>query len=121
MKIYRFDETGGKAITQFDSRNVIISRIMWKSGSLSINVMFLGEDSLVGHHQAVEGQLFCVIQGRGWVQGDEHIEIEILAGQAALWEAGEWHETRSDSGLTAVVIEGDIHDLSTYMPLVRVE
>ena len=28
-------------------------------------------------------------------------------GQAAFWQAGEWHETRTTSGLTAIIVEGE--------------
>jgi len=31
--------------------------------------------------------------------------VPIRPGQAAFWEAGEWHETRSSTGMTAIVIE----------------
>jgi len=32
---------------------------------------------------------------------------ELGPGEAAVWEPGEWHETLSEQGVTAIVVEGD--------------
>jgi hypothetical protein len=42
--------------------------------------------------------------------GPHRERVPIAAGQAVCWERGEEHETGIDTGLTAVVLEGD--DLS---------
>jgi hypothetical protein len=59
----------------------------------------------LGRHPALSTQLFCVVQGDGEVSGADGIPVSIEAGQAALWEAGEEHETTTTEGLTAIVIE----------------
>ena len=35
------------------------------------------------------------------------IDKKIQAGEAVFWMKGEWHETKTDTGLTAIVIEGE--------------
>ena len=53
-----------------------------------------------------------VIDGDAIVSGADGVDVEISVGQAAVWEPGEEHATRSVSGLTAMVVEGDL-DLGT--------
>jgi hypothetical protein len=52
-------------------------------------------------------QLLCVTVGSGWVAGADGIRAPITAGQAAAFERGEAHETGTETGLTAIVLEGD--------------
>ena len=47
-------------------------------------------------------QIFAVVEGS--VRADGQL---LTAGQAAFWEQGEEHETTSEDGATAVVIEGE--------------
>jgi hypothetical protein len=47
----------------------------------------------------------AVVDGAGWVSGDDGTRRPIAAGEAVAWAAGEEHETSSDRGLTAIVIE----------------
>jgi quercetin dioxygenase-like cupin family protein len=56
-------------------------------------------------HPAASDQLFVVVQGEGWASGDDGAEQAIAAGTAVFWPAGEEHETRSQAGLTAIIVE----------------
>jgi hypothetical protein len=60
-------------------------------------------------------QLFLVLAGEGWVRGAESDRIQIEPGQAAFWTTGEWHESGSETGMTAVVIESPALDPSQFM------
>ncbi len=57
---------------------------------------------------AVADQLFVVVDGEGWVSGEDEVRVDIKAGQAALWRAGESHESSTSSGMTAVVVEAKV-------------
>jgi quercetin dioxygenase-like cupin family protein len=105
MKLLRFDSQVGRAIDRYDSTNLTITRIIQTADESSLICMYLAADGLVGYHQATENQLFLVVQGEGWVRGEADERIPIVAGEAAFWEAGEWHEAGSKQGLTAIVIE----------------
>ena len=59
--------------------------------------------------------LLAVVDGRGWVSGADGEPHAVAAGQAAFWEAGEEHETWTDEGLTAMVIESE-EALRPYEP-----
>jgi quercetin dioxygenase-like cupin family protein len=61
----------------------------------------------IGRHPASLPQLLAVVEGSGWVSGANGKAHAIGAGEAVWWEAGEDHETRTDDGLTAIVIEGE--------------
>jgi quercetin dioxygenase-like cupin family protein len=55
--------------------------------------------------------LFTVVRGAGWVSGGDGGRAAIAAGEAVLWEAGEEHESGSDEGMTALVVEAESLDL----------
>ena len=40
--------------------------------------------------------------------GAEGVVHRLGAGQAAVWEPGELHETRSAGGVSALIVEGDL-------------
>ncbi len=61
-----------------------------------------GPGGIVGGHSAVGDQLFVVVQGEGWVRTEASEPERIAAGEAAVWNAGEWHESGTDTGMTAI-------------------
>ena len=66
------------------------------------------EPDVRNHWHAHEGgQLLYVIEGEGWVSGDDGEAVAISRGQAAYWAKGEVHGAGTETGLTAVVLEGD--------------
>ncbi len=66
----------------------------------------------VGRHPAAGRQLLVVVSGDATVSGGDGESVDLGPGQAAVWEPGEAHETRSEGGLTAFVVEGDL-DIAT--------
>jgi len=41
----------------------------------------------------------------------------VHCGEAVLWDTHEWHETKTEAGLMAIVIESEELDTSLLMPL----
>ena len=72
----------------------------------------LGPGGVIGRHPASGRQLLVVLEGEAEVSGADGASRRLSRGQAAVWEPGESHETRSGTGLTALIVEGDL-DLST--------
>ena len=70
---------------------------------------------MCGAHQATTRQLFLVTRGAGWVRGPEPERTAIVADQAAFWESGEEHESGSETGMVALVIEGDTLDPDQFL------
>lgn len=116
MRIFRFDPEVGRRIDQFGSVNVILSRIVRLTAGARVACMHLGSQGVVGYHQAAAPQLFLVVQGEGWVRGEAPERVPVRPGLAAFWEKGEWHETTTETGLTAIVIEGESLDPAEFMP-----
>ena len=68
----------------------------------------LAPGGVIGRHPAIGRQLLVVLSGEAEVAGAEGVVRRLAAGQAAVWEPGEQHETRSATGLSALIVEGDL-------------
>ena len=136
MKLYQFGPEVGRQITHFESKFVMTPLVRiaddgpggTTSGAdapapgawvarpgVRIGAMHIGPGGVVGFHQATVPQLFVVVAGEGWVRGPEAERTPIRPYQAAFWTAGEWHESGSDTGMTALAIEGDGVDPAPFM------
>ena len=60
----------------------------------------------IARHPASCPQILAVLDGSGEVSGAAGVAEPIAAGEAVFWVEGEDHETTSERGLTALVIEG---------------
>ncbi|UKS57325.1 cupin [Exiguobacterium acetylicum] len=116
MQIYQFKKEVGKKITKFDS-NFVMSQIMQTEKVTHIGCIHLEKDGVVGYHQAVVPQLLLIVEGEGFVRGDTDEFISIQSGEAVFWNQEEWHETKTDTGLTAIVIESEELDTSALVAL----
>ena len=67
----------------------------------------LGAGGRIARHPATVPQILAVLEGSGQVSGGDGEPQPISAGEAVFWTAGEVHETFSEQGLTALVLEGD--------------
>jgi quercetin dioxygenase-like cupin family protein len=68
----------------------------------------LAPGGVIGQHPAVGRQLLVVLAGEADVSGADGSTRRLAPGQAAVWEPGEQHETRSATGLSALIVEGDL-------------
>src|SRR5262245_20804912 len=100
---FRFDAELGRHITQFGS-DFVMSRL-FHSAELHLGCMRLGPGGLISMHPASTPQLLAVVEGEGWIRGERGPKTAISAGGAVYWGTGEMHETGTDSGLVAIVIE----------------
>jgi quercetin dioxygenase-like cupin family protein len=116
MEFYKFSKASGKKVSHFNS-NFIMSRIIQTDKVTNIGCMHLEENGIIGYHQAVVPQLLLVIAGEGYVRNDQDAYFKVQSGDAVFWKKDEWHETKSEKGLTAIVIEGTALNPSLYMPI----
>jgi quercetin dioxygenase-like cupin family protein len=105
LKIYKFNKENGKKVEKYDSNLATYLKIIQTNEVANIGCMYIDSNGVLGHHQAPIAQLFVVIQGEGWVTGEDQKRIDIKVGEAAFWEKGEWHTSGSDSGMTAILIQ----------------
>ena len=115
MKIFDFSEKVGKKISAFQS-NFIMSKIVNHQGNIHIGAMHLRENGIIGYHEAVVSQLLLIVDGEGYVCGADKEKVKVEAGQAVFWEKDDSHETSTEQGLMAIVIESEELEQSILMP-----
>lgn len=121
MRMYSFGPEVGRSLAELHVDDpglhvsgVTISPIAGSPDGMRLASMRFAAGGVIGRHPAAGSQLFLVIEGAGMVSGEGDVLLPISAGQAVTWGPGEEHESRSDSGMTAIVIELPRVDL--YMP-----
>ena len=100
----RVELRGEREVTAPGSLSARVRRL---APSAHVVVIEVGPGGVVARHPAVVAQLFVVVSGNGWVSGADGAREGISAGQAVLWEPGEEHESGSDEGMTALVVEAE--------------
>ncbi|WP_042224356.1 cupin domain-containing protein [Oceanobacillus manasiensis] len=118
MKKFRFDKQVGTHITHYES-NFWLSRILQiENKNVQIFCMHLEAEGVIGAHAAQVEQLLLIIQGEGVVSGgSDQKKMKVSMGDAVFWETGEWHETKTEKGMTAIAIEGEGIDPGKFMKL----
>ena len=114
--MFRFDADAGRKVDAYDSSGLVISRVAHLKDEAVVSCVYLKAGGVIGNHQATVPQLFMVIAGEGWVRSESGQRAPVSAGQAAYWEESEWHESGTDSGMTAIIIESRELDPAAMMP-----
>jgi quercetin dioxygenase-like cupin family protein len=110
MRLVRFDATRGRELDHHGSSGFRLTPLA-KLADGHVVCVHLAPGGRIGRHPAAGPQLLAVVSGEGTVSGADGATRPIAAGVAAVWEPGEEHETRSEIGLTALVIEGAAVDV----------
>jgi quercetin dioxygenase-like cupin family protein len=118
VEFYSFNKDSGMIITKYDS-DFVMSRIVRTPNATHIGFMYLEPTGIIGYHQATMPQLLLVVSGEGLVRGESDEFFKVEPGTAVFWEKGEWHETKTGTGLTAIVIESEELNPAAYMPLAQ--
>jgi hypothetical protein len=104
MDIYSFSRSSGHSVDSFAS-SFVLAPLAHVAGPSRLACFHLAPGEIVGEHEAVVGQLFCVVDGEGWVSGHDSARLPLRAMEAVYREPGERHAAGTQSGLTAFVIE----------------
>jgi hypothetical protein len=110
VRMFAFGPDNGHHIDNFGS-DFVLSPLTNPDGAARAACFHLAPGGVVGQHEAVVGQLFCVVAGEGWVSGADGSRRAIAASQAAYWVPGEDHAAGTATGMTVVVLEGDGFDV----------
>ncbi len=115
MQVFRFDSGTTQPLTAYGSHGASITHLLrMPAGAFAVCIR-LEPGGVLAEHPALQDQVFLVVGGAGTVRSGEHVEA-IQHGEAAFWQAGEYHETRSETGLAAIVIEGKGLDPAALLP-----
>lgn len=111
MRILELDSVPHRPIDAHGSRGFEIGAF-GVGADTSLVMVRLRPGGVIGRHPAAGRQLLVVLEGDARVSGGHGDPVDLRPGQAAVWEPHELHETRTTSGLVAMVVEGDL-DLGT--------
>jgi quercetin dioxygenase-like cupin family protein len=84
-----------------------LSRSIFAGAPFQAAVFRVAPGGRLARHPATYPQILAVLEGSGAVSGPSGVDEPIETGEAVFWQAGEEHETKSEGGLTALIIEGD--------------
>ncbi len=115
MQRFKFDRDVAWPISDYGSSFRLVRLLQAQSSEIRIDVAYFASGDHVGAHSAGLPQLFCVISGDGWVEGEELDETRIATGEAAFWRGGEQHSARTDHGMTALIIQADGLDPAAFL------
>jgi quercetin dioxygenase-like cupin family protein len=98
-------------ITRYDSARADSARIAQGQGEAHVHLVTFEPGGVIGPHEAGFGQLFVVLDGTGWVAGENGSRVPVAPGEVAFIRRGEQHSKGSDHGATALMIQ--VRDLDT--------
>jgi quercetin dioxygenase-like cupin family protein len=110
VEIFRFDR-GERIIRRYGSEGLRATRIAAGDGQVRLTCLTIEPGGVIGTHPAAEPQLFLVIAGEGWTAGPDGERVRVTAGCGIRWDAGESHTSGTETGLTALAVEGAPLDL----------
>jgi mannose-6-phosphate isomerase-like protein (cupin superfamily) len=96
-----------RTIDVFDSTGVTMDFLprVHDASDARVHVARLQAGGTLGRHPATLAQFFAVLDGSGEVADSSGMRVPIVAGQAALWEVGEEHQTWASTPMVAVIVE----------------
>ncbi|WP_323794393.1 cupin domain-containing protein [Nocardioides sp.] len=107
MRIHRLDDVPRRRIEAHDSIGFDLGAL-GVTADAALVVVRVAAGGRIGRHPAAGRQLLVLLTGDARVAGYDGMPVDLAPGEAAEWEPGEAHETRTVGGLTALVIEGDV-------------
>ena len=105
MQIFTYDRDE-HAVTGYGSIALHATRIAQFTEYARATCLAVGPGGLIGTHPAGSHQVLLIVAGSGWVAGGDGTRVPVTAGQGVCWEPGEEHTTGSETGLTAIALEG---------------
>jgi quercetin dioxygenase-like cupin family protein len=107
LRLFDLGSEVAEPITNFDSIGVSSVKGATGSGEGHIYTLHFDAGGKVGRHPAGPAQLFMVVAGAGWVEGENGVRRSVKIGEAAFFSPGEVHAKGSDSGMTAIMVQLD--------------
>ena len=105
MEVFTFDRAEHE-VTGHSSIGLYATRIAEFTETTRATCLTVGPGGVIGTHPASAHQVLLIVVGSGWVAGTDGVRTPITSGQAAYWAPGEVHTTGTDTGLTAIALEG---------------
>lgn len=107
MQLYTFGSEAGNKISNYNSILASYSKVLWTEEPTNIGFIHIEKGGVVGYHQAPVPQLFIVVNGDGWVEGEDEKRVYLKSGDGVFWNKGEGHISGSEQSLTALVLQSE--------------
>lgn len=107
MKIFKFGKEIGQPVTNYNSVSAFYSKIMKSAEPTNIGLMHIEKDGVLGYNEAPVPQLFILVKGEGWVEGEDKKRVMLKSGEGVFWKKGEGHSSGSENGFTALVLQSE--------------
>lgn len=107
MEFYKFNKEGSNEIGNYHSKSAFYSKIIKTEEATNIGFIHIEPNGIVGYHEAPVPQLFVVVQGEGWIAGEDEKRITLKSGECVFWKKGEGHASGSTKGMAALVIQSE--------------
>jgi quercetin dioxygenase-like cupin family protein len=105
--VERFAFDAAAFVPQQEALERVTVAPLTKAGPVQAAVFRIAPGGCSGRHPTTVPQILAVLEGSGEVSGADGVREPIRAGEAVYWTESDEHETRTDVGLTALVLEGD--------------
>jgi quercetin dioxygenase-like cupin family protein len=105
----RLEPGRGRPIESFDSVDAWVRGV--SRSVVQVVLIDVGPGGVLGRHPAGPYQLFAVLSGSGWVSGEDGRREAVSSGDVVIWDPGEEHESGSQDGMTAIVVEAEELDV----------
>jgi len=105
VEIFQFDRAE-KIIQRHGSAGLRATRIAEGDGQVRLTCLTVEPGGVIGTHPATDTQLFLVVAGEGWAAGPDGEQVPIITGWGVRWDAAEMHTSGTETGLTALAVEG---------------
>lgn len=107
MRIVSLDAVPRRRVEDHASKGLTVGAL-GITADAHLVVVQVRPGGVIGRHPAAGRQVLVVVSGDATVSGSNGVTSDIGPGEAAVWEPNEPHETRTEGGLVALVVEGDL-------------
>ena len=107
MEVFKCGKELGQAVTNYNSVSAFYSKIMKSVEPTNIGLIHLEKGGVLGYHEAPVPQLFILVEGEGWIEGEDKKRVMLKSGEGVFWKKGEGHKSGSDIGYTALVLQSE--------------
>lgn len=104
MRVISLSDLNTRKTTHFGSQGF---GILPMTPDAHVALATLSPGGRIGRHPAAVDQCLVVVAGDAHVSGEDGIPHLVGPGSAALWAAGESHETCSQNGLSALIVQAE--------------
>ena len=105
MEVVDFTPARARPIELFGSVRAASVPLGNGSGEVHVYAVRIAPGGSIGRHEAGFDQLFLVVEGSGWAEGDDGVRVDLPAGRGAFFRRGEMHAKGSEGGLAAIMVQ----------------